>query len=92
MAANTASETTKAVTSPVQPETPGPTALQLSIAVIVLGSSAGLTLYTKRTAGMLRAMKTMEETQLKKHPPKVGPPTKKEWDKLRQRFEKDDLF
>jgi hypothetical protein len=71
----------------------GPTALQLGIMVIVLGSSAGFTLYTKKTGSMLSTMNKIAENQLRNRgPPKFGPPTRQEWEKLRPRFDKDDLF
>jgi hypothetical protein len=74
------------------PETPGPTALQLTIMAVVLGSSAGLTLYTKKTGSMLRGLKTMEEGRLRRNPPKIGPPTKEMWEKTRPRIDKDEFF
>ena len=59
---------------------------------VVLGSSAGFTLYTKKANGMLQAMKQVEKNRLKRNPPKIGPPTKEEWEKMRPRFEKGDWF
>ena len=70
----------------------GPTALQLGIAIVILGTSAGFTLYTKRAGAMLRGMEKMQETQLRKHPPRIGPHTKEEWEKLRPRIDKDEFF
>jgi len=70
----------------------GPTALQLGIAALVLGSSAGMTLYTKKTNAMLQSMKRVQENQLRRNPPKFGPPTKKEWDKMKPRIHSDDFF
>lgn len=69
-----------------------PTGLQLAIAVIVLGSSAGFTLYTRKAGSMLKAMETIKGNQLRNRPPKVGPPTKNEWEKLRPRIDKDEFF
>ncbi|GAX14505.1 hypothetical protein FisN_11Hh033 [Fistulifera solaris] len=73
-------------------EDEGVSALQFAIMAVVLGSSAGMTLYTKRTGSMLQTMNQITQNQLAKNPPKFGPLTKKEWEKLRPRFEKDDFF
>ena len=70
----------------------GPTALQLGIAALVLGSSAGFTLYTKKVGSMLKTMNKVTENQLRNHPPKYGPPTKLEWDKLKPRIDKDEFY
>lgn len=70
----------------------GHTTLQWGIMLLVLGSSAGLTLYTKKTGSMLQGLKKMEETQLRKHPPRIGPQTKQEYEKLRPRIDKDEFF
>ena len=67
-------------------------ALQWGIMLVILGSSAGLTLYTKKTGSMLQTMKRMEEAQLRNHPPRIGPPTKQEYEKLRPRIDKDEFF
>mmetsp|Transcript_16432 Transcript_16432/g.33665 ORF Transcript_16432/g.33665 Transcript_16432/m.33665 type:complete len:85 (+) Transcript_16432:130-384(+) len=70
-----------------------PTALQVALGVMILGASAGLTLYTKKTGTMLRQMEKVAENQAKrKGPPKFGPPTKEEWEKIRPRLNDDDLF
>ena len=83
-------------TNPSPPQTTkdseGVSALQFAIMAVVLGSSAGMTLYTKRSGSMLQTMNQISQNQLAKNPPKFGPPTKKEWEKLRPRFEKDDFF
>lgn len=73
-------------------EEKGISALQFAIMAVVLGSSAGMTLYTKRSNSMLQTMNQITKNQLARNPPKFGPPTKKEWEKLRPRFEKDDFF
>lgn len=79
--------------SPTEPNKPEPpSTLSYAIAILVLGSSAGFTLYTKRAGSMLRAMKQVEENQLKRNPKKVGPPTKEQWEKLRPRIDKDEFF
>jgi hypothetical protein len=70
----------------------GPTALQLGIAVLILGTSAGFTLYTKKADSMLRRMNQVTENQLRRNPPKFGPPTKEQWERLRPRIDKDEFF
>ena len=68
------------------------TPLQLTMAAIILGTSAGLTLYTKKTSAMLQTMeKVNKNVAQRKGPPKFGPRTKMEWEKWRNRWEKDDL-
>jgi hypothetical protein len=85
--------TTTSAPPPVASNDYSPTALQLGIAILVLGSSAGMTLYTKKTGAMLSRMNQITENQLRRSPPKrIGPPTKAEWEKLRPRFDKEDLF
>jgi hypothetical protein len=63
------------------------TPMQLFAVVIILGASAGLTLYTKKTGQMLaqleRASKNAAE---RKGPPKLGPKTYLEWEKTRNRW------
>ena len=75
-----------------QPPKEGVTALPLGIMLVVLASSAGMTLYTKKTGSMIKAMHKVTENQLRNHPPKIGPPTKQEWEKLRPRFDKDEFY
>ena len=61
--------------------------------IVMLGCSAGLTFYTKRTNSMLKQMEKVQKQQvIRKGPVKSGPQTKQEWDKTRPRFEKDDFF
>jgi hypothetical protein len=69
-----------------------PTALQLGIAVLVLGSSAGFTFYTRKTGAMLRTMENITANQLRNRPPQYGPPSKAEWEKLKPRIDKDEFF
>jgi hypothetical protein len=72
--------------------TGGPTALQMGFAVIILGTSAGLTLYTKKTQSMLNSMEKYSHNQaIRKGPPKFGPMTKAEWEKMKPRIDDDDL-
>lgn len=70
----------------------GPTAFQFSIAAIMLATSAGFVMYPKRASSMLRTINEMNENALRRRPPKIGPPTKQEWEKLRPRFDKDEFF
>lgn len=72
--------------------TTSPSALSWAIAILVLGSSAGFTLYTKKTGSMLSRMKHMEKVRLERHPPKQGPPTQKEYEKMKPRIDKDEFF
>eukprot|EP00986_Skeletonema_menzelii_P003160 scaffold932_cov139-Skeletonema_menzelii.AAC.19 len=70
----------------------GITPLQYTFAAIILGASAGLTLYTKRTSTILHHMERASKNATeRKGPQKFGPKTKSEWEKLRNRWEKDDL-
>ena len=71
---------------------PPQSALTWGIMLLVLGSSAGFTLYSKKAGAMLQGIKRVEAAQLKKHPPRVGPSTKQEYEKLRPRIDKDDFF
>lgn len=72
--------------------TSGITPLQFTFAAIILGASAGLTLYTKRTSTILNQMERATKNSIeRKGPQKFGPRTKNEWEKLRNRWEKDDL-
>ena len=58
----------------------------------VVGASAGLALYTKRTESMIRQFHRVSERQAMRAPKKKpGPMTKAEWDKVRPRIDKDDF-
>jgi hypothetical protein len=70
----------------------GPTALSLGIMIVILGTSAGFTLYTKKTGSMLQAMNKVTENQLRNRPPKLGPMTRSEWEKMRPRIDKDEFI
>jgi hypothetical protein len=68
------------------------TPFQIGIGLIIVGASAGLTLYTRKTQAILSQMKRMEENRALRLPKKkFGPPTKEEWEKLRNRWTNDDL-
>lgn len=80
--------------SPALPNPPneGPTALQLGIAAVVLATSAGFTLYSRKADAMLRRMEQITENQMRRSPPKFGPPTKLQSEKMRTRIDNDDFF
>jgi hypothetical protein len=70
----------------------GATPLQFGLAAIILGASAGLTLYTKKTSHMLNQLeRASANVAQRKGPPKFGPKTKTEWEMSRNRWEKDDI-
>ena len=59
----------------------------------MIGASAGFTMYTKRSGQMLRQLEHISKQQAARAPPRpVGPMTRQEWEKIRPRFDKDDLF
>ena len=66
--------------------------LPLAIMVLMLGTSAGFTLYTKKTGSMLNTMKQIEKNQLRNRPPKFGPQTKETHEKMKPRIDKDEFF
>lgn len=56
-------------------------------------TSAGFAMYTRRTGQLLKQMEHASKSQAKRTPPpKVGPMTQAEWDKVRPRIDKDDFF
>jgi len=68
------------------------TPVQIGMGMLILGASAGLTLYTKKTHSMLAQLKRAEQNKQMRLPKKMyGPPTKQEWEKLRSRWTEDDL-
>ncbi len=71
-----------------------PTLFQMSMGLIIVGASAGMTLYTKKTKAMLDQMKRVEQTRQSRLPKKkFGPSTKENWDKMRNRWnDKNDEF
>ena len=69
------------------------TPLQIGMGLMLVGASAGLTLYTKKTASILSHMDKMKKAkEVRMGPKKFGPPTKIEHDKLRPRMSDDELF
>jgi hypothetical protein len=69
-----------------------PSSLALPIFLVVLASSAGFTMYTRKAGSMLRSMEQVNQNVLKNHPPKYGPPSKEQYEKLRPRIDKDEFF
>jgi hypothetical protein len=64
----------------------------MGIFIVLLGASAGLTLYTRKTSSMLRQMDQVK--RFRRFPTKYGPMTKEEWEKVRPRHpnDADDFF
>lgn len=69
----------------------GITPLQYGFAAIILGASAGLTLYTKKTSHVLNQLERASKNKLQRKPPKVGPKTIQQHEKTKNRWEKDNL-
>lgn len=68
------------------------TPFQIGIGLLIVGASAGMTLYTRKTQAMLNQLKKMEDNKALRLPKKkFGPPTREEWEKLRSRWTNDDL-
>lgn len=66
--------------------------LPYGIGLLILGTSAGFTLYTKKTQSILNRMNQMSRNRELRFPKKQeGPLTKEEWEKTRSRWEKDDF-
>ena len=73
------------------------TPIQIGMGLMILGASAGLTLYTKKTQSMLQHMDKLNKAhavrvaaQRKKQG--YGPMTKQEYEKTRTRIDDDDLL
>ena len=64
-----------------------PTAFQISLGILMIGASAGLTLYTRKTAAMLEQFKRVEKNRQMRLPKKeFGPMTKEQWEMMRNRW------
>jgi hypothetical protein len=60
--------------------------------LLIVGASAGLTLYTRKTQSLLNQWKRVEKNKQVRLPKKkFGPPTKQEWERQRPRWSDDDL-
>jgi hypothetical protein len=64
------------------------TGAQMGIFAIMLGASAGFTLYTRKTSSMTQQMAKVK--RFRKESTKFGPMTKEEWDKIKPLKEEDD--
>ena len=62
------------------------TPLQIGMGLIIVGASAGMTLYTKKTSAVLGHMDKLKRSKEIRKPPKYGPPTREDWDKMRPRW------
>mmetsp|Transcript_29070 Transcript_29070/g.41636 ORF Transcript_29070/g.41636 Transcript_29070/m.41636 type:complete len:85 (+) Transcript_29070:128-382(+) len=66
--------------------------LTYCFAGIILATAAGLTMYTKRTGQLFSQIERINANAAARKPkPKPGPLTREEWDKVRNRWEKDDI-
>lgn len=90
---STATNNTELSNGAMQSSPKDATALQLGIMILVLGSSAGMVFYTKRTGSMLQTLNKISESQMSINKVKHhGPITMKEADKLKPRIDKDEFF
>mmetsp|Transcript_5346 Transcript_5346/g.8182 ORF Transcript_5346/g.8182 Transcript_5346/m.8182 type:complete len:89 (-) Transcript_5346:504-770(-) len=70
----------------------GPTPVQIGLGMLILGASAGLTLYTKKTQALLSQFKRASDNKAMRLPKKkFGPMTRSEADRVRSRWTEDDL-
>lgn len=67
------------------------TPFQIGLGLMILGASAGMTLYTKKTQAFLNQMKRVQQNVETRNPKKFGPPTKEEYEKMKPRINDDDL-
>mmetsp|Transcript_7820 Transcript_7820/g.15651 ORF Transcript_7820/g.15651 Transcript_7820/m.15651 type:complete len:105 (+) Transcript_7820:182-496(+) len=63
-----------------------PTGLSYAMAFFILGASAGMTMYTRSSGQMLSRIEQYTANQLKRNPPKFGPPTRAEFEKMKNRW------
>ncbi|GKY96119.1 hypothetical protein MPSEU_000572300 [Mayamaea pseudoterrestris] len=84
--------TATATTTTTTTTTNEPSSWALPLFLVVLASSAGFTMYTKKTGSMLNTWEKVNQNVLRNHPPKYGPPTKDQYEKLRPRIDKDEFF
>lgn len=57
------------------------TGMQMGLFAVMLGASAGFTLYTRKTSSMLKQMDKVKK--YRRFPTKYGPMTKAEWEKVK---------
>eukprot|EP01083_Nonionella_stella_P077437 211483_1 len=78
-----------------QNEKENPTIFQISLGLLIIGASAGMTLYTKKTAAILSQMKQVEKNREMRLPKKIqmyGPLNREDWERVRNRWDdKDDI-
>ena len=69
------------------------TTAQTGMVLLILGASAGMTLYARKTSSMLATFKGVKRNQNMRllSRMKHGPQTKEEFEKARPRFSEDDL-
>ena len=73
-------------------ESTSATPTQIAMGLLIVGASASLALYTKRTQSMLATMKRVEKNREIRLPKKkFGPLTRDDWEKVRSRWRDDDL-
>ena len=83
---------------PNEAEGEGRSALAWGVAILVLGSSAAFTLYTRKSASMFNRIEQAVEREAKRKGPdyKIGGKTKAEWDAIAKnkakKDDKDDIF
>jgi len=63
-----------------------PTGLSYAMAFFILGASAGMTMYARNSGQMLSRINSYTSNQLKRNPPKFGPPTRAEYEKMKNRW------
>mmetsp|Transcript_27576 Transcript_27576/g.26436 ORF Transcript_27576/g.26436 Transcript_27576/m.26436 type:complete len:96 (+) Transcript_27576:196-483(+) len=69
------------------------TPFQIGLGLMLVGASAGLTLYTKKTQSMLTQLKRVDKNRQMRQPKKkYGPPTQQQWEKMRPRWSDDDAL
>ncbi|KAI2488644.1 hypothetical protein MHU86_25698 [Fragilaria crotonensis] len=82
--------TTSTSTTPTMKTTSLSTGAQMGIFVVMLGVSAGLTLYTRKTNSMIDQMNNVR--RFRRFPTKYGPMTKEEWNKIKSNWKDSDGF
>mmetsp|Transcript_6155 Transcript_6155/g.9279 ORF Transcript_6155/g.9279 Transcript_6155/m.9279 type:complete len:82 (+) Transcript_6155:208-453(+) len=72
---------------------PGPTPPQLAAGALMLGASASLALYARRTSQLLSHMNKLSAADAKRKvaTAKAGPLTRREWERTRTRIGDDEF-
>lgn len=85
-------KTSKASAHNNEDSSSSPSMLQIGMGLLIVGASAGLTLYTKKTQSLLNQMKRVKKNKEMRLPKKkYGPMTKNEYERMRPRWTDDDL-